>query len=444
MNGEKKNIRMIEYMAFHDELTGLPNRRLFNHSLMEAIEESKLANTTFALLVLDVDRFKLINDSLGHTYGDLFLKTLSERLIAASENMESVVARMGGDEFAIICGSANVQTAEVLADQILNVLKQPFHLKANDFYISASIGIARYPEHGQDSGELLRLADAAMYEVKKNGKNGYRYYSEDLDKLLTERFELERELGEAIGRRELLVYYQPLIRVEDRHMVSVEALVRWNHPTKGLLLPETFIPIAEETGLIQEIGTWVLREACRQMVQWHKRGGPLIPVSVNLSAHQFQQADLVHNIEDLLAETGLEARYLELEITESMMMDPTACLDNLHGLSRLGVRISLDDYGMGYSSLHDLKIFPIHKLKIDRSFISDMTVSDMDKAIVSTIISMAYHLKLDVVAEGIETKDQLDSLAYNLCKGIQAQGYYFSRPLSARQVEKEFFVPLRF
>ncbi|MBW7455728.1 EAL domain-containing protein [Paenibacillus sepulcri] len=439
---EKRDKSLIEHLAFHDELTALPNRRLFNQMLDQAIEECKKRSGSFTVLVLDVDRFKLINDSLGHTYGDLFLKALSERFIAGADNLEVTIARMGGDEFSIICRSETDQAADLLATRILSLLRQPFHLKGNDFYISASIGIASFPEHGESGEELLRLADAAMYEVKKHGKNGYRYYSQELDKHLMDRIELEGELRKAIERRELLVYYQPQIRTEDSRMIGVEALVRWNHSSKGLMMPGSFIPIAEETGMIHEIGTWVLYEACRQMVEWHEHGGPLIPVSVNLSARQFHQANLVEYIEAVLAETGLEPKYLELEITESMMMDPIVSIDILNKLNMLGVRISLDDFGTGYSSLSYLKTFPIHKLKIDRSFISEITENDNDKAIVATIISMAHHLNLDVVAEGIETKDQLDILTHNQCKEIQ--GYFFSRPLSAHQVEKEFFVPLRF
>jgi len=280
-----------------------------------------------------------------------------------------------------------------------------------------------------------------MYEVKKNGKNSYRFFTSELDEHLHTKIELEADLRKAILREEFVLYYQPQIQTGTNKMIGVEALVRWNHPEKGILSPGVFIPIAEETGMIHEIGTWTLREACRQMREWHLAGGPLIPVSVNLSSQQFHQPNLIDYIREILEETGLEPKYLELEITESMMMDAKVSKSILQELDDFGVKISLDDFGTGYSSLSYLKQFPIHKLKIDRSFIADITRNVNDQAIVSTIISMAKNLKMDVIAEGIETKDQLEFLTRNSCEEIQ--GYYFSRPLPAPQVEAAFFVPQR-
>ena len=280
-----------------------------------------------------------------------------------------------------------------------------------------------------------------MYEVKKNGKNSYRFFTSELDEHLHTKIELEADLRKAILREEFVLYYQPQIQTGTNKMIGVEALVRWNHPEKGILSPGVFIPIAEETGMIHEIGTWTLREACRQMREWHLAGGPLIPVSVNLSSQQFHQPNLIDYIREILEETGLEPKYLELEITESMMMDAKVSKSILQELDDFGVKISLDDFGTGYSSLSYLKQFPIHKLKIDRSFIADITRNVNDQAIVSTIISMAKNLKMDVIAEGIETKDQLEFLTRNSCEEIQ--GYYFSRPLSAPQVEAAFFIPQR-
>lgn len=432
----------IKYLAYHDELTDLPNRRKLNQVLQESIEKGTHYSTSFAVMVLDIDRFKMINDSLGHTYGDIFLQGVSDRIVKSAEGFEATIARMGGDEFTILCetGKDGKEAAD-LAEKIIDALKLPFSLKDSEFYISASIGTALFPEHGTDAVELLKKADTAMYEVKKQGKNGHLFYTPDFDVQLLENIELESDLRKAIERNELVVYYQPQFHADNNRMIGVEALVRWNHPTKGMLSPGLFIPIAEETGMIYEIGTWVLREACRQMKKWHEEGGPLIPVSVNLSSHQFHQRNLVDYIKNILEETQLAPKYLELEITESMMMDPAVSISILRELNKIGTRISLDDFGTGYSSLSYLKKFPIHKLKIDRSFITDLSSNDNDKAIVATIISMAQHLKLEVIAEGIETKDQLDILTENQCKEIQ--GYYYSRPLSAAEVEKVFFIPSR-
>ncbi|RAT94805.1 bifunctional diguanylate cyclase/phosphodiesterase [Brevibacillus sp. Leaf182] len=432
----------IRYLAYHDELTDLPNRRKFNQVLHQSIEKSSQDSSSFAVMVIDIDRFKMINDSLGHSYGDIFLQGVSDRIVKSAEGYHATIARMGGDEFTILCETgADHREAASLADKIIEALKQPFSLKDSEFYISASIGTAIFPDHGTDAVVLLKKADTAMYEVKKQGKNGHLFYTPEFDVQLLENIEIESDLRKAIERNELVVYYQPQFHAESNRMIGVEALVRWNHPTKGMLSPGVFIPIAEETGLIYEIGTWVLREACRQMKQWHDGGGPLIPVSVNLSSHQFHQRNLVQYIKNILEETKLSPHFLELEITESMMMDPAVSISILHELNKIGTRISLDDFGTGYSSLSYLKKFPIHKLKIDRSFITDLSRNDNDKAIVATIISMAKHLKLDVIAEGIETKDQLDILTENHCKEIQ--GYYYSRPLSANEVEQAFFAPIR-
>jgi diguanylate cyclase (GGDEF)-like protein/PAS domain S-box-containing protein len=439
---EKQAKLRINHLAFHDELTGLPNRRLFNQSIAEAIEENLSKEAPFAVMVLDIDRFKMINDSLGHTIGDQFLQEVSRRIMKAVDGHEVMLARMGGDEFTLLCRNyLSQETVERLASEIINCIQAPYRLKDSDFYVSASIGIALYPVHGLDDVQLLKNADTAMYEVKKKGKNDYQFFTTELDQKLLEKIELESDLRKAIERGELLLHYQPQIRAEDRAMVGIEALVRWEHPTKGLLSPGLFIPIAEETGIIYEMGTWVLREACQQMRQWHDEGGPLIPISVNLSSQQFHQPKLAEYIMAILKETGLEPAYLELEITESMMMDATVSSSILNQLNEYGIRISLDDFGTGYSSLSYLKMFPIHKVKIDRSFIREITENNNDRAIVSTIIAMAQHLNMEVIAEGIETKDQLDILTDNSCQKIQ--GYYFSKPLSAVDVEKAFFIPER-
>ncbi|MCR2806878.1 bifunctional diguanylate cyclase/phosphodiesterase [Paenibacillus soyae] len=431
---EKRAKERIQHQALHDELTGLPNRRMFNSLLAEKIEGNP---QRFAVMVMDIDRFKLINDSLGHMYGDLFLREVSKRIGSCIEGMDVTLARMGGDEFTLLCDGKyrNDELAE-LAERIIRSISHPYRLKDNDFYVTASIGIALYPGDGGDAVQLLKNADTAMYEVKKNGKNGFKFYSSDLHTKLQEKIELEGYLRKALSLNEFFLHYQPQFRATDNQIVGVEALVRWRHPSRGVVSPGIFIPIAEETGIIYELGSWVLREACRQMKEWHEAGGPLIPVSVNLSSQQFHQPNLSSYIQSILEETGLAPQYLELEITESMMMDPGTSTSILNELSECGIRISLDDFGTGYSSLSYLKLLPIHKLKIDRSFIRDITENPNDKAIVATIISMAQHLKMDVIAEGIETKEQLDVLMANDCKEIQ--GYYFSKPLPADELVEAF------
>ncbi|MED4582462.1 EAL domain-containing protein [Brevibacillus choshinensis] len=439
---EQQSKAIIEYQAMHDELTGLPNRRMFQQALSQAIEHYREHATPFAVFVMDIDRFKMINDSLGHTYGDRFLQEVSNRIRTCTEGYAVTIARLGGDEFTLILENCtDPALAEELADNMVKAIEVPYQLQNNDYYVSASIGIAIYPMHGENEEQLLKNADTAMYEVKKNGKNGHQFFSKVLDEHLLLRIELESDLRKAVKRNELELYYQPQIQTGSYSMIGVEALVRWRHPNKGLLSPGVFIPIAEETGLIYDIGTWTLQEACRQMKEWHQAGGPLIPVSVNLSSRQFHQSNLVEYIREILEQTGLEPQYLELEITESMMMDAAVSTEILRELHEFGVKISLDDFGTGYSSLSYLKQFPIHKLKIDRSFISDITKNASDQAIVATIISMARHLNMEVIAEGIETKGQLDFLMENSCQEIQ--GYYFSRPLPAEEVEAAFFAPYR-
>lgn len=442
ITAEKRAQLKVNHLAFHDELTGLPNRRKFNQAIAETIEQSSTSDSHFAVMVLDIDRFKIINDSLGHMVGDQFLQEVSGRIQQAITGQDVMLARIGGDEFTLLCRNYETQdTIKRLAEKIISCIQAPYRLKDSDFYVSASIGIALFPSHGQDAVQLLKNADTAMYEVKKKGKNDYQFFTGELDRVLQEKIELEGDLRKAIERGELLLHYQPQIRTEDRAMIGMEALVRWQHPTRGLLSPGVFIPLAEETGLIYEMGTWVLREACKQMRMWHVQGGPLIPISVNLSSQQFHQPKLADYIMAILQETGLEPKYLELEITESMMMDAALSSSILNQLNEYGIRISLDDFGTGYSSLSYLKMFPIQKVKIDRSFIRDITNNSDDRAIVSTIIAMAMHLNMEVIAEGIETKDQLDILTDNSCRKIQ--GYYFSKPLSASAVEERFFVPAR-
>ncbi|OMF06951.1 PAS domain S-box protein [Paenibacillus amylolyticus] len=440
---DEKRVKVRNYhLAFHDELSGLPNRRMFNQRLSETIESHRNEHKQFAVMVLDLDRFKVINDSLGHIYGDLFLQEMSRRIKDELNGEDVTLARMGGDEFAILVHQyTSLGDITRLAERIIQAIAKPCYLKESEFYVTGSIGIAVFPDHGQDAVELLQHADTAMYEVKKNGKNGYQFFSAELHHELRERMVLENDLRKALDRGEFVLHYQPQIQTSEVSMIGVEALVRWNHPTRGLLYPGTFISVAEETGMIIELGNRVLREACIQMRNWHDAGGPLIPVSVNLSSQQFHQSNLVEQVRQILVETGLSPQYLELEITESMMMDAIASIEILNQLTELGIRISLDDFGTGYSSFSYLKMFPIHKVKIDRSFIQDIAVNHSDRAIVSTMITMAKQLNMDVIAEGIETKGQLDILTEQDCNEVQ--GYYYSKPLPADEVEQIFFLPQR-
>lgn len=424
---QKKNQATVEHLAYHDELTSLPNRRQFNGLVEERIRGSQ-GTKRLAVMVMDIDRFKMINDSLGHAYGDAFLQKVGQRISEVIPPEKVILSRMGGDEFALLYHSfASDEEVEQLAQRIVSVIQVPYTLKDSDFYVSASIGIAVYPEHGEDREELIKNADSAMYEVKRGGKNGYRFYSAELDEELLFKIEIEADLHRAIERGELEVYYQPQYRMPGNVLIGMEALLRWNHPVRGMIPPGRFIPIAEESGQIMEIGRWVLQEACRQVKSWHDEGQPKVPVSVNLSTQQFHQPDLEFEIERILVETGLAPEYLELEITESMMLDPTISIAIMDRLSRLGIRLSLDDFGTGYSSLSYLSMLPISRLKIDRSFVMRLEDSGNERAIVTTIIAMAKSLGLDVIAEGIETETQLDILTSQRC--LDFQGYYFGRPV---------------
>ncbi|WNS45219.1 EAL domain-containing protein [Paenibacillus sp. MMS20-IR301] len=431
-----------QHMAFHDELTGLPNRRMLNHMLSKTIDTHLHEQKKFIVMIIDLDRFKIINDSVGHIYGDLTLQEMGRRLKNELKNEETILARMGGDEFAVLLPEYISEAhMKELAERMTRVIEVPYVVMDSEFHVTGSIGIAVYPEHGEDALHLLKNADIAMYEVKKNGKNGYLVFSDALKAQLQESMNLENDLRKALEREEFELYFQPQIRADQGSMVGVEALVRWNHPTRGLLAPGTFISVAEETGMIAELGYWVLHEACKQMKQWHEAGGPLISIGVNLSSRQFHQPNLVEQIQEILQDTGLSPEYLELEITESMMMDAMASIDILNQLTELGIRISLDDFGTGYSSFNYLKMFPIHKVKIDRSFVEHIAVNPNDRAIVSTMIAMARQLNMGVIAEGIETKAQLDIIIEQDCKDVQ--GYYYSKPLPADEVEQLFFVPQR-
>ncbi|WP_229757935.1 GGDEF and EAL domain-containing protein [Paenibacillus marchantiophytorum] len=436
LNEEKHN-----YLAYHDELTSLPNRRSLKETLNSYISSSLSTgkNIDLALMFLDLDHFKTINDAFGHSNGDVLLKQVSSRLTECLGDYGKVF-RMGGDEFIFLFSDITGQK-EVInkGKQIIDLFDTPFTINSSKFHVTASIGIAIYPNDGTDAETFMVYADNAMYKSKSKGRNNYtlfdsnmKTYSKEKDKL-----SLEVLLRRALEKKEFMVYYQPQVDLMKKKVIGVEALLRWNSPEYGIVSPENFIPILEENGLISQVGEWVLSEVCNQSKRWVEKGFPRIRMAVNLSSQQFLKDNLVEIINNTLIEFGMDPNYLELEITETMTMDVERAINVLGQLNALGVRISIDDFGTGYSSLNYLKKFSIHTLKIDKSFVRDIMLDKNDSNIVSTIISMAHNLNLDVVAEGVETKDQLDFLQMRKCDVVQ--GYYFSKPLSADDFEKSFY-----
>lgn len=427
----------LQDSAYHDFLTGLPNYRLFKIRIMEALERAKEQKHLLgAVMFIDLDRFKMVNDTFDHATGDLLLKHISQ-LLSNSISSEDTVSRYGGDEFSILL--PNIKTKEEaasIAKNILDTLEQPIFIKDYEIMISASIGIAFYPENGEDPDTLLKNADRAMYRVKNKEKKNFAIYAQHKDDLSKGDLILENDLRKGLERKEFVVYYQPKVNTQSGIISGAEALIRWIHPEKGLIPPGDFIPLAEETGLIISIGEFVLREAAKQAVVWQYTNDTSIPISVNLSTRQFFQPTLVSDIGKIIKETGINPELLELEITESMSMDIEKSLGILLDLKKLGVQISVDDFGTGYSSLNYLRQLPIDRVKIDKSFINDMTVDENDAAIVASIINMSHNLKLSVIAEGVETEEQLKYLQKYDCDEIQ--GYYYSKPIPIGDFEKKY------
>ncbi len=419
-----------------DSLTELPLRRHFYRKsellLQEAIHDQK----DLALLFVDLDLFKNINETLGHHVGDDLLREAAERLVCAA-GFGSYTARMGGDEFAVLlCGYNCKETLEKTAMEILNAVAEPFHVGGNELYVSASIGIAAYPEHGDECHTLLRNAASAMYKVKELGRNSYRIYSKEINENILEKFNMQKSLRRAIEQDELVLHYQPKVDGKTGQVTGMEALVRWQHPEKGLIYPSEFIPLAEESGLIKLLDEWVLKNACMQLKYWRDNGHQDLRLAVNLSARQFKEQHLPVTVANVLSEAGLEPMHLELEITETVAMENlTFTVSTLGKLMEMGVNISIDDFGTGYSSLNYLKHFPINFLKIDRSFIADILEDKNTYAIVKAIIEVAHTLNLKVIAEGVETKEQLTVLKFMGCDEIQ--GYFISRPLPLEELEKQ-------
>ncbi len=426
----KETEERMQYMAWYDPLTRLPNRMLFRDRVTQEMALGRRAGTHAAVFFIDLDRFKYINDTLGHDSGDAMLLQVAERLQKCFRQTDTI-ARMGGDEFTVLLPNpGESQNIVHLAEKVIRELKQSFTVSGHEFFIGASIGIALFPEDGRDYETLIKNADIAMYNAKEVGRGTYKFFSPQMNEKTNRRLSLEKDLRKALEQNEFVLYYQPKIGIASGLIVGMEALIRWCHPEKGMISPGDFIPLAEETGLIIPMGLWVLKTACQQVHSWRTMGWKSLRVAVNLSALQVQSEDIIQQVKDVLATTDLTSDGLELEITESIAMhDVTRTVGIIREFREMGIHISIDDFGTGYSSLSYLKSLPLHALKIDQSFVRDLVENSEDASIVTSIISMAAAMNLEVVAEGVETEEQLAFLAKQNCS--QAQGYFFSRPVSA-------------
>jgi diguanylate cyclase (GGDEF)-like protein/PAS domain S-box-containing protein len=424
----------LEYQANYDELTGLINRNLLSDRFDQAINAAQRDQKEVCIFFMDLDNFKVINDTMGHSAGDELLKVISERLLHCARSGDTV-ARYGGDEFVLIFPKiAKMEDAALIAERIIAEISQPIQVKEHTLQGTVSIGIGFYPHDGLDKEALLQHADAAMYHAKDKGRNRFCFYTEALNQRLQQRLTLEGDLHQALKEEQFMVYYQPKVDLRTGKISGVEALLRWHHPEKGIIPPDQFIPLAEDTGLILPIGEWVLRTACCQAKAWQEAGLTDISMAVNVSPKQLHESPFDKMIAGVLAQSGLAARYLDLEVTEgAVMQEPEKIAVTLTRLKQIGVRLSMDDFGTGYSSLSYLKRFPFDHLKIDKAFINDIPTDEGDVTLVLTIIAMAHNFKLKVIAEGVETQAQMDFLRQKNCDEIQ--GYFFSRPLPAKEVE---------
>jgi diguanylate cyclase (GGDEF)-like protein/PAS domain S-box-containing protein len=425
----------IEQQANYDTLTGLANRSLLNDRIQQAIFTAASYGTRLAIVFVDLDRFKFINDSLGHHVGDELLKAMADRF-RSSVREHDTVARLGGDEFVLLInGQGEPDSVGTVMERMLELISRPWRSAYGEFEVTCSIGVALYPDDGSDADTLLKHADSAMYRAKEHGRNNFQFFTDDLNRLMKERLELESNLRRALDRGQFELLYQPRVDLKTLELTGCEALIRWQLPGRGEIGPSRFIPIAEETGLIGPIGRWVLQTACAQNKAWQDAGMKPCVVAVNVSPRQFRRDDLVQTITEVLEQTQLEPRWLEIEITENMVMhDGEQMVEMLRAIKRLGVQIAVDDFGTGYSSLSYLQRFPVNRLKVDRSFVQDIARDADSAAIVRTIIALGHNLGLKVVAEGVETEDQIAFLADNACDELQ--GYYFSKPISAWRFRK--------
>ncbi|HEX5049089.1 MAG TPA: EAL domain-containing protein [Gammaproteobacteria bacterium] len=425
----------IEQQANYDTLTGLANRSLLDDRLHQGILTAATYGTRLAVVFVDLDRFKFINDSLGHHVGDELLRAMAERFKSCVREFDTV-ARLGGDEFVLLVnGQGGPDSVGTMMERMLETISQPWRSAQGEFEITCSIGVALYPDDGNDAATLLKNADSAMYRAKEHGRNNFQFFTNELNELMKERLELESNLRRALERGQFELLYQPRVDLATRKIVGAEALIRWQLPNRGVISPGRFIPIAEEIGLIAPIGRWVLHTACAQAKAWQTAGFAPCTVSVNVSPRQFRRDDLVETIAEVLSATGLDPKYLEIELTENMVMhEGEQMVEMLHAIKRLGVQIAVDDFGTGYSSLSYLKRFPVDRLKVDRSFVQDLATDADDAAIVRTIIALGHNLGLRVVAEGVETEEQIAFLSANACDELQ--GYFFSKPVSGWRLRK--------
>ncbi|HEY6897242.1 MAG TPA: EAL domain-containing protein, partial [Rhodocyclaceae bacterium] len=431
----------IWHLAHHDALTGLPNRALLHDRLSQALTQAQRHNTRLAVMFLDLDRFKGINDTLGHAIGDELLKQVAERLKASVRGADTV-SRLGGDEFVVVLHEVSVIDDVVLvAEKIVGALGPAVVVNSHQLHVTPSIGISVYPDDGEEAMQLMKNADTAMYHAKAQGRNNFQFFTARLNDEATRFFTLENRLRAALEQNELLLHYQPLVDLNRNAVCGLEALVRWVAPEQGMIPPAEFIPVAEETGLIVPLGEWVLHEALRQNRLWQEQGRPLVPISVNLSPRQFRQRGLVDMVRRALEEAGQPPHLLELEITEgTLMQDVEETMERLNELAAMGVKLAIDDFGTGYSSLSYLKRFAVHKLKVDQSFVRDLCEDKEDAAIVTAIIGLARNLGLDILAEGVENDAQLSMLLNYGC--VRFQGYYFSRPMAADYADHLFLPPV--
>lgn len=429
----KEKEEIIRRLAYYDTLTNLPNRLYIKDMISAKTAALQDGENEFAVVFVDLDDFKRINDAMGHAVGDDFLKMATQRILDSLRDINTV-ARIGGDEFILLLYGLNKEKTTLAVEKVIHAIKEPLLYRENLYYLSASAGIAFCPQDGQEFDDLIKAAAMALYEAKRQGKNRFDFFTEKMQLQSINRLELEMDLHQAINNHSgLVLHYQPQISY-DGSIVGVEALVRWNHPTKGLLFPDSFIPLAEETGLIIPLGDWVTLTACKQNIQWQKSGYPPMRISVNLSVKQFQNPHLLQNIQSILQKTGLPAHLLELEITETVAISHAELtLSLLNSLRSIGVRLALDDFGVGYSSFMYLKSFPIDILKIDKSFIRDITLNQESQAIIQAILQVAKSLRFKVVAEGVENSEQFASLKKLDCPIMQ--GYLFSRPVPADKID---------
>lgn len=430
----KQQFEEVRKMAYYDNLTGLPNRRQFMENLSQVMKKVKSKNNKIALFFLDLDNFKIINDTVGHVFGDILLKNVGKRLKEHLSECD-IIARLGGDEYVLMkCNLTDNKQVSNIADKILKIFKNSWYLERHEFYITTSVGITVYPDDGTDVQTLLKNADTAMYKAKEMGRKNYKFFNKAMNIQIIEKLNMENSLRHAVEKQEFELYYQPQIDIKTNKIVGLEALIRWVHPTMGIVLPMQFIPLAEETGLIIPIGEWVLRTACVQIMKLMEKGYNDVNISINLSVSQFMQQNMVETIADIVKETGINPKQLELEITESIAMyDLDFAIKVLNKIRDMGIKVALDDFGTGYSSLNYLKLLPINTLKIDKSFVHDIAKGPNEAAIVKAVIELAHNMDLTVTAEGVETKKQLEFLRKENCE--TAQGFLFSKPMSYNKIE---------